>query len=135
MSDINDACEALAATISSSVEGLYCKPYLDDTKRPPEAQITTRAHDPRFTFTGTDRVVALRVRVFVRRADPRAGQELLRNYMTTSGEYSLKAAIEDADNWDGEVHSASVTEISDVLEIIEESAAYLAVDFDVDLII
>ncbi|RLA30262.1 MAG: hypothetical protein DRR03_10905, partial [Gammaproteobacteria bacterium] len=62
MSDLNDACAALAVA-AATVTGLRAKAYVDDIINAPEAQVFNRAFDPRLTLGGSPaRTVALGVR-------------------------------------------------------------------------
>jgi hypothetical protein len=133
--NVNDACEALAEAVST-IPGLRGKPYVDDQINPNEAQVFNRAFDPRMTLGGSPvRAVALGLRVFVQRQTTRAAQLELREYMEQAGDKSILAAVEDADHWPIGVNYMEVTQIGQPFEVTVPNASYLAVDFDVDVIL
>lgn len=134
MPTINEVCEALAEAVDT-ISGLRAIGYADDQVNPPQAHVYTRDFDPRMTMGGSaSRPVLLGVRVFVRRVDARSAQKALRDYMEQSGSTSVRAAIEDPDNWSKTVHYAEVTNIGQPFEFESPSEIYWAVDFDVDVI-
>jgi len=133
MSDLNDACTALA-TAASAVTGLRGKAYVDDNINAPEAQVFNRAFDPRLVMDGSAvRTVALGVRVFVNRLDLRSAQVAPRGFMEQSGATSVLGALEGSDNYSAGVNFVVVTQIGQPFETTTESGTYLAVDFDVEI--
>ncbi len=133
MSNVNDACQALADA-AATVDGLRAKAYVDDTINPPEAQVFNRAFDPRLTLGGSPkRVVALGVRVFVRRSELRTAQIQLRDFMEQTGATSVLESLEDEDNYSADVDMVEVIQIGQPFETSSGDAVYLAVDFDVDV--
>ena len=134
MGDIQTVCERLADAVAT-IDQLEVKGWLDDTINAPEAQVFTRAFDPRFTFSGSARPVAVGVRVFVKRTDLYQAQMDLRNYMDQTGPYSIRAAVEDSDNWPTGTNDVVVTSIGQPFETSTGDATYLAVDFDIDVIL
>jgi hypothetical protein len=134
MPSVNDVCESLAVAVAT-VPGLRAVGYIDDQVNPPQAQVFTREFDPRMTMGGSaSRPVMLGVRIFVKRTDVRTAQRQLRNYMEQSGSSSVRAAIENSDNWNATVHYAEVTGIGQPFEYETAAEVYWAVDFDVDVI-
>lgn len=134
MPDINEVCEALAGAVAS-IPGLRALGYADDQITPPQAHVFTRAFDPRLTMGGSaSRPVALGIRLFVRRPDPRTAQRTLRSYMEQDGTTSVRAAVEDPDNWTETVHYAEVTGIGQPFEVETPNEMFMAVDFDIDVI-
>jgi hypothetical protein len=135
MGAVNDACDALAGIVAS-IDGLRCVPYPSDQINPPEAHIFNRATDPRMTLGGSPkRVQQLGLRLFVRRIDPRTAHIQLRDYMDQDGDSSIRAALEDHENWPDDVDYVEVTQIGQPFEATSGDAVYLAVDFDVDVIL
>ena len=134
MASIDDTAHTLAGVVGL-VPGLRCKGFIDDKINPPEAQVFTRDFDPRLTLGGSpSRQVEFGVRVFVRRTDARTAQAELRGYMEQAGSTSIRATIEDADNWDGQVDYVVVTNIGQPFEAELPDQIYWAVDFDVDIV-
>lgn len=134
MGDIQTVCERLADAVAT-VANLEVKGWLDDSLNPPEAQVFTRAYDPRFTFSGNVRPVAVGVRVFVKRTDLHEAQMQLRNFMDMDGPQSIRAAIEDSGNWPTGTNDVTVTGIGQPFEATAGQETYLAVDFDIDVIL
>ncbi len=135
MSDVAAACSALAVA-AATVTGLRGKAYSDDQINPPEAQVFNRAFDPRLTLGGSPkRMVALGLRVFVRRTDLRSAQDDLRDYMDQTGSTSILAALEDSDNWPVGTDYVEVVEIGQPFETEAAGAVYLAVDFHIDVVL
>ena len=135
MAYIIDACDALA-NAAATIDGLRAKGYVDDQINAPEAQVFNRAFDPRLTLGGSPvRSVALGLRVFVKRTDIRTAQTTLRNFMEQSGSTSIIAALEDDGNWPDGTNYVEVVQIGQPFETSTGDATYLAVDFDVDVVL
>jgi len=137
MSDIHDACVGLAQAVST-IPGLEGVPYLSDNINPPTAHVFNRQYDPRFTLGGSpNRLVALGLRVYIRRTPPEEAQRRMRDYMEQSGTYSIIEAVEDEGRWDEQVHYAEVTQIGQPFEVAIDggNTVFLAVDFDVDVVL
>lgn len=135
MGDIQTACERLAEAVAT-IEGLEAKGWLDEKIDAPEAHVFTRTFDPRFTLGGSPaRMVACGVRVYVKRGDLYEAQVQLRNFMDQAGPLSIREAVEDADNWPADTQDVTVTGIGQPFETTGGDAVYLAVDFDVDVIL
>jgi len=135
MSDLNGACIALADA-AATVDGLRAKAYVDDKINPPEAQVFNRAFDPRMTLGGSPkRPVGLGLRVFVKRLDLKAAQIKLRGFMEQTGSTSVLAALEDDTNWPADTDYVEVVGIGAPFETSTGDATYLAVDFDVDVVL
>ena len=135
MGDIQTACERLADALST-IDGLEAKGWLDEKIDPPEVHIFTRQFDPRFVLGGSpSRVVALGARVFVKRTDLYEAQVQLRDYMEQSGPLSVRATVENSDNWPTDTQDVTVTGIGQPFETTGGDATYLAVDFDIDVIL
>lgn len=134
MGDINAACEAIATAVGN-VPDLRAKPYLDDQINPPEAQVFNRGYDPRLVFSGAEQAIQLAVRVFVPRLDLKRSQEKLRDYAEPSGTSSIIAYLEDSTYYSSDVHYVVVTRVGEPFETATGDATYLAVDFDVDVVL
>ena len=132
MANIHEVCEALAGAVGN-VPGLRTLSYIDNQANPPQAQVYTRAFDPRMTFGDTKRMYLLGVRVIVRAADARTAQQSLRLFCEPSGSTSVRAAIENETYWPETVDYAEVTEIGQPFELETASEIYWAVDIDVDV--
>jgi len=133
MPDINDVCGGLADAVEA-VSGLRALPYVSSQVTPPQAHVYTRAYDPRLVFGDSKSMYLLGVRVFVRATNERSAQKSLRSYMEPSGATSVRAQIEDSDNWAPTVDYVEVTEIGQPFELDVGSETYWAVDFDVDIL-
>ena len=135
MASINDACEALAEAVAT-IPGLRAKAYIDDKISPNEAHVYNRAFDPRMTLGGSPiRAIALGLRVFVQRQTTRAAQSELREYMEQTGDKSILAAVQNDSNSPTGTNYVEVTQIGQPFEVTLPNSAYLAVDFDVDVIL
>lgn len=135
MGDINDACEYLADALSV-IPGLRARHYFDDQVNPPEVQITNRAYDPRLTMGGSpEREIALVARLFLPRGNLRVAQEQMRDFMDQTGDLSIRATIENSDNWSADIHYAEVEQIGQPFETVGTDTTYLAVDFDVIVVL
>lgn len=136
MGDINDACGYIADALAT-IDGLNTKPGWDDKIVAPEAQVFNRGGDPRMTLgNSARRVLPLGVRVFVQRGDAIEGQYELREYMEKTGVSSVIQALEDDANYPTTVHYVEVTNIGAPFQTeLTDAVAYLAVDFDVDVVL
>lgn len=134
MTDVNDACAALAQALLQ-VEGIaHVKPYPDDSFNPPEAQIWDRDLDPRLTLGGSpSRVVPFTVGVYVKRTDPRTAIYQLREFKAQTGTTSVVAVLEDDTNWPTGTQYVEVTNISQIKQIESGAAVYLSLEFDIDV--
>lgn len=132
MPDINDVCEGLA-NAASAVSGLRTLPHISAQVTPPQAQVYTRAYDPRLVFGDSKSMHLLGLRVIVRAVDERTAQRSLRSYMEPSGSTSVRAAIEDDGNWEPTVDYVEVTEIGQPFELEVGAETYWAVDLEVDI--
>jgi hypothetical protein len=128
---IADVRTALATAATQS--GLRTSAYIEDTVNPPCAQVERREMDPRTVFTGTRNIYGLRVRGYFLRTAEVAGQKAIDAYCDLSGAKSVKLAIEDSDNWNGEVDYAQVVFISDTSIVAFPDAEYLSVYWDVEV--
>lgn len=79
--------------------GLPCTPYLSDIVVPPCAMVGRRQMSPDLVFGESTQIAALTVHVFVQRSEEGDGQEQLDEYMDRDGALSIKAAVENGDNW------------------------------------
>lgn len=129
MSDIQSVCDALAEAVRG-INGLKAKGYVDTTIAPPEAQVYTRPFDPRMVFDTSPSEYQLGLRVFVKASDVRAAQRALREFMSPVGASSIRAALENEDNWPADVHDVVVTQIGQPFEFDAGNTAYWYVDFD-----
>lgn len=132
MPDINEVCEGLA-TAAAAVSGLRTLPYVSSQVTPPQAQVFTRPYDPRLVFGDSKSTYLLGVRVIVKAANERTAQRSLRSFMEPTGPTSVRAAVEDEDNWEPTVDYVEVTEIGQPFELDVGSEIYWAVDIDVDV--
>jgi hypothetical protein len=131
MPDINDVCDGLANAAAES--GLRCLPYISSQVTPPQAQVFTRAYDPRLVFGDSKSTYLLGLRVIVRTVNERTAQQQLRDFMEPTGSTSVRAAIEDSDNWEPTVDYVEVTEIGQPFELEVGTEIYWAVDIEVDI--
>jgi hypothetical protein len=94
---VKDIRQALAQAVETT--GLRCEPYLSDQINPPCAMVGRREKSPDLVFTEVTQVDPFYISVWVPRAEERTGQEMLDEYFDRTGVLSIKAAIEDGDNW------------------------------------
>lgn len=79
--------------------GLPCTPYLSMQINPPCAQIARGEMDPDLVFGQATQVARLVVHVFTPFTEEESGQEKLDEYFDRDGESSIKAKLENGDNW------------------------------------
>ena len=132
MPTITETCDAVA-TVLSSISGLRAVGYADDNIQPPQCHVFTREYDPRMIMGNGKRTYALGVRLFVRRADPRAAHIQLRKFMDSSGSTSIITTLEDESAWGVTVDYCEVTAVGAPFEVETPTEIFLAVDFDVDV--
>ncbi len=135
MLSVTEVRDALAAAISDGcglrAEALW--PAGDKAIASPLAVVTRRAFDPRLVFSDRKAVYLFTVTVYADRASERSAQKLLDGYCELAGTGSVRAAIEDGDNWSVTVDYAEVTQIGEVGAVSINEADYLAVPFDVEV--
>ena len=133
MPSIDEVCTALADVVAT-VDVLRAKGFPDDQVNPPEAHVLTQPFDPRLVFDSTKSAYQLGVRVIVPRTNLRTAYEQLRKFMDADGSTSIRAAIEDEDNWAQTIDYAVVTQISQPFELELAGVVYMAVGFDVEVV-
>jgi hypothetical protein len=75
------------------------------------------------------------VTIYTPRAADRAAQNLLDDWVELSGATSVIAAIQDGDNWQNvAVDYAQVVNVSEVQAVSVDTAEYLAVRLDVEVV-
>jgi len=129
---LDEVCTTLADVITAGT-GLRAKGFPDDQVNAPEAHVLTQPFDPRLVFDSPKSAYQLGVRVMVQRTNLRTAYQDLRNFMEPTGATSIRAAIEDEDNWQVDIDYAVVTNISQPFELELAGTVYMAVGFDVEV--
>lgn len=118
--------EAVATT------GLHCEAYEHDTIVAPGAQIARGEMDPRLVLGGTKQEYAFKVRVYVSRAVDEQAQVTLDACCEMTGATSIRAALEDGDNYTAALfHYVEVIGVSQTFAVERASGEFLMVEFDV----
>ena len=131
----------MAATVSeitaamkralTAVEGLRVSEFLPDQINPPQATISLDGIDYHRSFAMGAPEHRFTVSVVVGRASERAAQLRLDSYLSATGDYSIRQALEDDQTLGGVVQSLVVTSASGLQTITVGDLVYLTVDFSV----
>lgn len=125
--------EALAD--ACKVQGLQVSPYPADQITPPAAMVLRKRMDPRMVFSAAKSVYQFGLVVYVARADERSGAIAIDRYCETTGDWSIKQAVEDGANWPSNlVDYAQVTSIGETQVAEVAGAQYLIVEFDIEVV-
>ena len=127
ISEIRDGLATRLATIT----GLRQSPDLPDNPNPPIAVVgpNTVAYDT--AFQGGLTTYTFVITVIVARVSERQAQARLDAYASTSGNQSIKEAIEGDRTLGGKVADVRVTEMSNVGAVLLGEATYIAANFAV----
>lgn len=130
---IEDVRGGLADAVKNGA-GLRCTPYMVSDVNPPCAMVDRRAMDPRLVLDPSKSAYPFRVVVFAGNISGTAAQKAIDKYCATTGAESVKAAIEDGDNWSAQVDYAQVVLIGDSQERTVGANTYLTVEIDVEVV-
>ena len=131
----------MAATVSeitaamkralTAVEGLRISEWIPDQVNPPHATISLDGIDYHRSFAMGAPEHRFTVSVIVGRASERAAQLRLDSYLSATGDYSIRQALEDDQTLAGVVQSLIVTAASGIQIVTISDVVYLSVDFSV----
>jgi hypothetical protein len=135
MTTVSEVREELAGIIDDNIEGLRGSAIVPDQMVGPIAVVSRRAFDPRYVFSGERAQYEFTVTIYTPRAADRAAQNLLDDWVELTGATSVIAAIQDGDNWQNvTVDYAQVVNVSEVQAVSVDTAEYLAVRLDVEVV-
>jgi hypothetical protein len=135
MTTVSGVRQQIADIIDDSIEGLRASAIVPDQMTGPIAVVSRRAFDPRFVFSGAKSTYELMVTIYTPRAADRAAQNLLDDWVELAGATSVIAAIQNGDNWSNvTVDYAQVINVSEVQAVSVDSADYLSVRLDVEVV-
>ena len=135
MTTVSEVRQAMADAIADNVEGLRASPIVPDQMVGPIAVVSRQAFDPRYVFSGAKAAYAFTVTVYVLRSADRAQQNLLDEFVELSGSQSVIAALQDEDNYPNvTLDYVQVTNVSEVQAVSVDTAEYLAVRLDVEVV-
>ena len=101
----------------------------------PIAIVSRRAFDPRYVFSGAKAQYELTITIYVPRTADRAMQNLLDEFVELSGATSVIEAVQTGSNWTNvTVDYAQVVNVSEVSAVSVDTAEYLAVQLDVEVV-
>lgn len=131
----------MAATITSAAEGLRERlatiiglrvyDHLPDTISVPMAAVAIDEVTFHRAFAGGDPVYRFLITVLVARTEERTAQRKLENYLSWSGQYSVREAIELDMTLGDRVQTCVVERGGNIQPITINEATYLSVDFTV----
>ena len=131
----------MAATITSAAEGLRERlatiiglrvyDHIADSFQPPAAMVSIDSVDYHQAFRGGDSVYTFTVSVMVARADDRTAQRKLDEFLSYSGDRSVREAIETDTTLGGRIQACVVESGGNIAAIQINEATYLGVEFTV----
>lgn len=127
ISEIRDGLATRLATIT----GLRQSPDLPDNPNPPIAVVGPNTVGYDTSFQGGLTTYTFVITVIVARVSERQAQARLDAYASTSGNQSIKEAIEGDKTLGGKVADVRVTEMSNVGAVLLGEATYIAANFAV----
>lgn len=133
MPTIDEVATSAAGAIDG-ITGLRAKAWADEIINEPEVHIFTREFDPHYVFGQTKHPMPFTARLFVKAADARTAQKLLRSFMEPT---SVPSKIETISGWTGNgasVDDATVTLISAPAQIDLAGVVRWFVDFEFEVI-
>ena len=135
MTTVSEVRQAMADAIADNIEGLRSSAIVPDQMVGPIAVVSRQAFDPRFVFSGARASYEFTVTVYVLRSADRAQQNLLDEFVELSGSQSVIAALQDGDNYPNvTLDYVQVTNVSEVQAVSVDTAEYLAVRLDVEVV-
>ena len=127
---ITIATEGIAERLNT-IAGLRVYENIADSFQPPAAMITIDTVDYHQAFRGGDSVYTFRISLMVGRTDDRTAQKKLDEYLSYSGNKSIRQAVEADPTLGGRVEASVVTSGGNIAAIQVNEATYLGVEFDV----
>lgn len=136
MATVSQVREQMALIINDNIEGLRASAIVPDQMVAPIAIVARREFDPRFVFSGATSTYPFAITIYVPRTADRAMQNLLDEYVElVDGDLSVITALQDGANWtEVDVHYAQVVNVSEVTATSIDTAEYLAVRLDVEVV-
>ncbi len=130
--NVHDVRVALAAAVQS-IDGMRSSAFIPTKIVPPMAVVSVGSG----TYdddTGGGMTLSLGLLVLVSRSDDRSAQARLDDYISPTGDRSIKAAVESDLTLDGTVDSVAVVGWGDPAEFEVGGTSYVGVEFDVEAI-
>jgi hypothetical protein len=120
------------AYVLTNVSGLRSVAYVPSKIEPPMAMVSIGAGQYDDTFAGA-MTAEMGVLVLVARADDRNAQSRLNQYISPTGDYSIKAAVDASPTLSGAASSATVIGWADPAEFEVGGISYVGVEFTVEV--
>lgn len=130
--NVHTARVNLAETLKG-ISGLRATAFVPPKVEPPMAVVSLGAGLYDDTLAGS-MAATLNVLVLVSRSDDRSAQARLDDYISPTGTYSVKAAVDADPTLDGAVGSATVVGWGDPAEFEVGGVSYVGVEFTVEAI-
>jgi hypothetical protein len=127
---VSEAAEGLRERLATIV-GLRTYEYLADSFQPPAAMVNIDNVDYHQAFAGGDPVYTFTVTLFVARAEERTAQRKLDDYLSYSGDKSVREAIENDTTLGGRIETCVVTSGGNIAALQVNEATYLSIEFTV----
>ena len=135
MTTVSQVRQQIADIIDDNIEGLRASAIVPDQMVAPIAIVSRRAFDPRYVFSGAKAQYELTITIYVPRTADRAMQNLLDEFVEVSGATSVIEAVQTGSNWTNvTVDYAQVVNVSEVSAVSVDTAEYLAVQLDVEVV-
>lgn len=135
MTTVSQVRQQIADIIDDNIEGLRASAIVPDQMVAPIAIVSRRAFDPRYVFSGAKAQYELTITIYVPRTADRAMQNLLDEFVELSGATSVIEAVQTGSNWTNvTVDYAQVVNVSEVSAVSVDTAEYLAVQLDVEVV-
>ena len=127
---ITEAAEGLREQLATII-GLRTYEYLADSFQPPAAMVNIDNVDYHQAFRGGDSVYTFTITLFVARAEERTAQRKLEDFLSYSGDRSVRQAIEADMTLGDRVQTCVVERGGNIQPITIQETTYLSVDFTV----
>lgn len=127
---ITEAAEGLRERLATII-GLRVYEYLADSFQPPAAMVNIDTVDYHQAFRGGDSVYTFTITVFVARAEERTAQRKLDEYLSYSGQKSVREAIESDMSLGGRIQACVVESGGNIAAVQVNEATYLSIEFTV----
>ena len=135
MTTVSQVRQQIADIITDNIDGLRASAIVPDQMVAPIAIVSRRAFDPRYVFSGAKAQYELTITIYVPRTADRAMQNLLDEFVELSGATSVIEAVQTGSNWTNvTVDYAQVVNVSEVSAVSVDTAEYLAVQLDVEVV-
>lgn len=127
---ITTAAEGLRERLATII-GLRVYDHIPDSFQTPAAMVNIDNVDYHQAFRGGDSVYTFTIALFVARAEERTAQRKLDEYLSYSGDKSVREAIEGDMTLGSRVEACVVTSGGNIAAIQVNEATYLGVEFSV----